>query len=42
MALPAYDPADHDFTYHVDTYRSFVKYSVLFAAHVVFLAYFFV
>jgi hypothetical protein len=45
MAVAQHDPSDADFAYHVETYRSFVKYSFLFAAHALvilaLLAYFF-
>ena len=45
MAVAAYDPSDTDYAYHVETYRAFVKYSFIFAAHVLvvlaLLAYFF-
>ena len=45
MAIAAYDPSDTDYAYHVETYRSFVKYSFFFAAHALvilaLLAYFF-
>lgn len=46
MAVAEFDPADADYAYHVETYRSFVRYSLIFAAHVAvilaLLAYFFV
>ena len=45
MAIAEHDPSDADFAYHVETYRSFVKYSFFFAAHALvilaLLAYFF-
>ena len=45
MAVAEHDPSDADFADHVETYRSFVKYSFFFAAHALvilaLLAYFF-
>jgi hypothetical protein len=45
LAIAQHDPSDADFAYHVETYRSFVKLSFLFAAHALvilaLLAYFF-
>jgi hypothetical protein len=45
MAVAEYDRSDIDYADHVETYRAFVKYSLLFAAHVLvilaLLAYFF-
>lgn len=46
MAITARDTSDMEFTEHVDTYRGFLRYSFLFAAHVLvilaLLAYFLV
>ena len=45
MAVAEYDSSDADYADHVETYRSFVKYSLIFAAHALvilaLLAYFF-
>jgi hypothetical protein len=46
IAVAGSDPSDADYAYHVETYRSFVRYSLIFTAHVAvvlaLLAYFFV
>jgi hypothetical protein len=34
MAFAYHEPTDADFAAHVETYRAFVKYAAIFAAHV--------
>ena len=45
MAIAEYDSPNTDYADHVETYRSFVRYSLFFAAHALvilaLLAYFF-